>query len=170
MLPGLLRDLYVGRKTGMLGLASGDERRSLRFRHGHILSANTNVREDRMGEVLVRHGLLSQADLKRATGFVLRDKKRLGVALVELGLLDQAGLEDALALHVREVLSKIFPWSQGSYEFVEESEVEPAPEDVTLRLSTGELILQAARSVQDPDLVRYNLGDIDRVLGLSSAP
>src|SRR5262245_40470343 len=161
VLPGLLRDLYVGRKTGKLSFASGEERRSLRFRHGHIVSADTNVREDRMGEVLVRHGLLSQADLKRATGFVLRDKKRLGVVLIELGLLDQAGLEDALALHVRAVLSKVFSWAQGSYEFREQSEEEATQGDVTLRLSTGELILQSARSVLDPDLVRYNLGDLD---------
>jgi tetratricopeptide (TPR) repeat protein len=170
VLPGVLRDIYVGRKTGLLRFSSGEERRGLRLRHGHILGADTNVREDRMGEVLVRHGLLSQADLKRATGFVLRDGKRLGNVLVELGLLDQAGLEDALTLHVSEVLGKIFAWNQGSYEFEEQPEAEVTPDGATLRLSTGELILQAARSVHDPDLVRYNLGDIDRVLGLSTDP
>lgn len=170
VLPGVLRDLYVGRKTGLLTFSSGEERRAVHLRHGHIVSGDTNIREDRMGEVLVRHGLLSQADLKRATGFVLRDKKRLGIVLVELGLLDQAGLEDALALHVREVLGRIFAWSQGSYEFEEKPEDAAAQGELTLRLSTGELILQAARSVQDPDVVRYNLGDIDRVLALSSDP
>jgi HEPN domain-containing protein len=170
VLPGLLRDLYVGRKSGRLSFVSGEERRALRLRSGHIVSADTSVREDRMGEVLVRHGLLSQADLKRATGFVLRDKKQLGIVLSELKLLDQAGLEDALALHVREVLAKVFAWNQGSYEFVDEAERPPEPGELTLRLSTGELILQAARSVLDPDVVRYNLGDIDRVLRLSSDP
>jgi len=170
ILPGVLRQLYVGRGTGVLAFTMADEQRSLRLQHGHIVSADTNVREDRMGEVLVRHGLLSQADLKRATGFVLRDKKRLGVVLVELGLLDQAGLEDAVALHVREVLGKIFAWNQGSYEFREAPEGEASQGAVTLRLSTGELILHAARSVQDPDVVRYNLGDIDRVLDLSADP
>jgi len=39
-----------------------------------------------------------------------------------------------------------------------------------LRLSTGDLILQAARSVQDPDVVRYNLGDLERRLVLSNDP
>lgn len=170
VLPGVLRQLYVERKTGVLTFSATDEQRSLRFQHGHIVSADTSVREDRMGEVLVRHGLLSQADLKRATGFVLRDTKRLGVVLIELGLLDQAGLEDAVALHVRQVLSKMFSWDQGSYEFREEPEGEAAQGDVTLRLSTGELILQAARSVQDPDVVRYNLGEIHRVLDSSSDP
>jgi curved DNA-binding protein CbpA len=42
--------------------------------------------------------------------------------------------------------------------------------DVALLASTGDLILEATRSVQDPDVVRYNLGDLDRVLGLSSDP
>jgi curved DNA-binding protein CbpA len=37
-------------------------------------------------------------------------------------------------------------------------------------VSTGDLILEATRSVQDTDVVRYNLGDIDRVLGLSNDP
>jgi curved DNA-binding protein CbpA len=32
------------------------------------------------------------------------------------------------------------------------------------------MILEAVRSVEDPDVVRYALGDIDRILGLSSDP
>ena len=123
-----------------------------------------------MGELLVARGLLTPADLKRSTGFALRDGKRLGVVLVELGLLDAQGLEDAVSTHVQHVLEKVFAWSDGSYSF--QPEAEPAPEQggLTLRLSTGDLILQAARSVRDPDVVRYNLGDLDRRLALSSDP
>jgi tetratricopeptide (TPR) repeat protein len=170
VLPGVLRELYVGRKTGVLTFTRGDERRSVRVRGGHIVTADTTVREDRMGEVLVRHGLLPAADLKRAVGFSLRDNKLLGVVLMELGLLDERGLEQALALHVRAVLSRVFSWQEGSYEFVDETDAAEKPGDVTLRMSTGDLILEATRSVQDPDVVRYNLGDIDRVLGLSNDP
>ncbi|HET8645102.1 MAG TPA: DUF4388 domain-containing protein, partial [Vicinamibacteria bacterium] len=161
VLPGVLRELYVGRRTGVLTFTRGDERRSVRLRGGHIVSADTTVREDRMGEVLVRRGLLGASDLKRVIGFVLRDKKRLGEVLMEQGLLDAKGLEEALALHVRTVLSAVFSWPEGAYEFTEEPESEPGPGDVTLRASTGDLILEATRSVQDPDVVRYNLGDID---------
>jgi hypothetical protein len=169
VLPGVLRDLYVGRKTGLLALTRDQELRGVRFHRGHIINADTNAREDRLGDVLVRHGLLTSQDLKRATGFVLRDKKRLGHVLIELGLIDQKGLEGGLALHVQEVLSKAFSWSHGSYEFQEE-EGTATESDITLRVSTGELILQATRSVKDPDVVRYNLGDVNRVLGLSSDP
>jgi len=170
VLPGVLRELYVGRRSGMLTFRSGEERRGVRFRKGHIVNADSSAREDRMGEVLVRYGRLTAADLKRAVGFALRDKKLLGAVLVELGLLGADQIEDALALHVHEVLTKVFAWSEGTYEFAPEDDSAPVPGDVTLKVSTGELILEAARTVTDPDVVRYYLGDIDRVLGLASDP
>ena len=51
-LPGLLRELYVGRKTGVLHFSAGEERRSVRMRRGHLIHADTNVKEDRLGETL----------------------------------------------------------------------------------------------------------------------
>ncbi len=169
VLPELLRTMYVGRSSGMLHLVRGDEEQRLRFRGGHIVNAHTNVVEDRLGEMLVRRGLLTPADLARATEVVVRDKRRLGEVLAELGLLDANGLEDAIALHVHETIARLFTWPDGLYAFKDEAE-EPSASEVTLKLSTGELILEAVRAVRDPDVVRYALGDIDRVLALSSDP
>jgi DnaJ-domain-containing protein 1 len=170
VLPGVLRELFVGRKTGVLSFRLKDERRSVRFRGGNIVSADSSVPEEWMGEMLVRQGRLSRDNLKRAVGFVLRDKRRLGVVLQELGFLDADGLEEAVGDHVKAVLGKVFSWSDGSYQFEEEPDDRMREGDVTLRLSTGELILEAARSVSDPDVVRFNLGDIDQVLALSNDP
>ncbi len=167
---GILRELYVGRKSGLLHFTKEGERRSVRLYKGNIIHADTNVKEERLGETLVRRGLLSASDLKRATGFVLRDKRRLGEVLQEMGVLDKDQLEDALALQVREILPKVFAWSDGEYAFEPDSSEVPGDHDATLKLSTGEIILEAVRSVSDPDVVRYALGDIDRVLGLSSDP
>ncbi|MFN8093577.1 MAG: DUF4388 domain-containing protein [Vicinamibacteria bacterium] len=164
----LLREAYVGRLNGQLHLARGDERHSLRFRRGHIVNATTNVLQDRLGEMLVRRGLLSPDDLARATDIVVREKKRLGFVLNELGLIDQSGLEDAIALHVHEMLAKVFAWDEGSFEF--EAEDDTPGVELTLKLSTGELILEAVQAVKDPDVVRYSLGDRDRVLALASDP
>jgi tetratricopeptide (TPR) repeat protein len=168
-LPALLREIYVGRRSGMLTLARGTVRQSLRFRRGNIVNARTNVTEERLGEMLVRRGLLSEADLARATEVVVRDGRRLGEVLGEMGLMDASGLEDAVALHVHETLAQVFAWHDGTYSFEDEPERDPADE-LTLKLSTGELILEAVRAVRDPDVVRYSLGDMDRVLVLSSDP
>jgi curved DNA-binding protein CbpA len=169
VLPQLLRRIYVERRTAMLRCVRGDEEQSLRFNGGHIVNAHTNIKADRLGEMLVRRGLLSDDGLARATEIVIREKRRLGEVLDELGLLDANGLEDAIAIHVHEMLARLFSWTDGSYALADEPE-DAARSDVTLKLSTGELILEAARAVKDPDVVRYALGDVDRVLNLSSDP
>jgi hypothetical protein len=169
VVPDLLREIYVGRRSGTLNLVRGQERQSLRFRHGHIVNAHTNVLEERLGEMLVRRGVLSEADLARATEVVVRDARRLGEVLAEMGLIDGSGLEDAVALHVHEMLTRVFAWPDGNYAFEEEPAGEPEGE-LTLKLSTGELILESVQAVRDPDVVRYALGDMDRVLVLSADP
>jgi curved DNA-binding protein CbpA len=167
VVPELLRELYVGRRTGALNLQKGDERQSLRVRRGHIVNAHTTVKEERLGETLVRRGLLTEDDFARATEVALQSNKRLGQAFLELGIMDQSGLEDAVALHIHTQLAKVFTWKEGSFTFEEE---EDSPGELTLKLSTADLILEAVRAISDPDVVRYLLGDMDRVLALSSDP
>ncbi len=165
----LLREIYVGGKSGHLHLTSGHERRRLRILGGRIIDGSSDVQGERLGEVLVRYGLLSQADLERAVAVVLRERKKLGPVLDEMGLLDRPRMEDALGLHVREVLFVMLDRPNASFRFEETSEglVEG---EVTCRLSTGDVILEATRRVQDPALVRRGIGDPNRVLVLSGDP
>ena len=79
----------------------------------------------------------------------MRDRRRLGEVLVELELIDANGLEDAVAFHVHEMLAKIFLWHDGTFAFAEVPEAE-AGSELTLKLSTGELILEAVQAVQRP--------------------
>ena len=167
VLPGILRDLYVGRKTGVLRCVQGEERRNIRFRRGHIVNADSNVQGKQLGEVMVEQGWIQPDDLTRATDTVKATGKRLGEVLIELGVLTSDKLEDALALHVQHIVARVFTWTEGQFEFEEEPDI---PGEITLKLSTGELILEAVRQVGDPDVIRYALGDLDRVLALSSDP
>ena len=171
VLPGFLRDLYVGRKSGLARFVRGSEERNVGFRRGHISHASTNVASDYLTNTLQRNGLLSAADQQRCVAKMAEEKKRLGEVLLELGLMTKEKVEESLALHVREVLVKVFSWHDGTYSFEEQPDAELwGADDVTQRLSTGELILEAVRRVQDPDVVRYALGDTNRVLQLSNDP
>ena len=168
-LPALLRAVYVGRKTGTLHFTRAQDVRSVRFRQGHILSAQSSVPNEHLGEVLVRNELLTAADLERAGARKRATGKRLGETLQEMGLIEPEHLEDALALHVREVLLSVFSWTTGEYSFDEPSG--PAFQgDPTLKLSTGEMILETVRLLQNPHVVRAGLGKTDRVLDLSTDP
>jgi tetratricopeptide (TPR) repeat protein len=170
VLPPVLQAIYVGRESGILHVSREDARRSLYFKRGALVHAGTNVREERLGEVLVRQGFLKPEDLKRATELLVRENKRLGLALVELGILTKDRVELALTEHARLVLEKILAAHEGSYEFEPKPEDSFDKDDFPLKLTTGEIVLDAVRRVEDPDVVRYALGDIDRILGLSSDP
>src|SRR6266700_2146105 len=170
VLPGLMRDLYVGRKTGILHFARAEQRYSVRFQRGHLVNATTNVTEDRLGEMLVRERLLSKDNFVKATVMVVREQKRLGQALLELEAFDQEGLEKAIARHVHELLTRVLAWNEGTWEFVEEPEATVSTDEITLKLSTGDVILEAVHGTNDPDVIRYALGDIDRVLAHSTDP
>jgi len=166
--PEILRDLYVGRRTGLLHFARGDALRSVRFDKGRIVHAATNDPDMQFGEVLVRDGLLTRAQLVQAAG-VTRDKgRRFGKVLADMSLVNEKAFEDALALYVREVLLDVFSWEESVYSF--EEGVAAADEDRTLKLSTGEMILEAVRLVDSERAIRRALGDLDRVLAVTSDP
>ena len=165
----LLREVYVGGKSGHLHLAVDGGRKSLRIRQGQIVHGTSDTDGEHMGDVLVRYGLLSQADLERAVAIVLQERKRLGVVLVELGLLERDRVEEAIGLHAREILFNALgrPGLSCVFEELSDSLVET---DAVCPYSTGQLILEATRRILDPEMVRTVLGDLGRVLVLSSDP
>jgi hypothetical protein len=170
VLPGVLRTLYSERKTGLLHVTRGGERGSVCFVKGAIVYGDTTIPECHMGETLVRHGLLTQDDLDRALDLVRVTGRRLGEVLLDLGIYDADGVEDALALQVREVLLTVFSWREGRYVFEEHDPSAFRGYDHPLPLSTGEVILDAVWSITDPDVIRFSLGDLDRVLVPASDP
>ena len=164
--PDLLRELYVARRDGTIRFSRGDEELSLQVRHGDIVGAESGVAGGRLDAFLVQQGLLTADDVEKALGAVARDEKPLPEVLLELGLMDESSLEDAVARHVMETLANVFTWDQGELAFEEE---EPS-QRLTLRLSTGALILEAVRATENPEFVTAALGDLDRTLQPSSDP
>ncbi|HEV7500460.1 MAG TPA: protein kinase, partial [Vicinamibacteria bacterium] len=88
----LMRDIYVGGRTGHLHFTRPKEWRSLRFLKGQILHATSDVEGEHLGDVLVRYGLLSQENLERAARVVLSERRRLGGVLDSMGIMPQGEL------------------------------------------------------------------------------
>ena len=170
VLPGLLREIYVNRRTGTLHLTREDQRGTVCFINGSIVFGGANIPECMMGETFVRHGLLTREQLAQALEASHGPAKRLGHALLELGFMDRSALDQALALHVREILQCVFSWPDGAYAFEEQDPRTLAALDRPLPLSTAEVILDAVWSVADSDVIRKALGDLDRVLVPASDP
>lgn len=166
-LPELLRDVYVGRRSGRLHLSRGRERYSVMFVKGDIVHCESSVAQAHLGEIMLRLGMLDRAVLTRARASVAASGRRMGEVLMTMGAIDPGHLEDALAAQVKEHLRRVFTWVDGRCAFQEQ---EPPADTITLKLSTGEMILDAVRLARDAEAIRSGLGDLGRVVILSSDP
>ena len=160
-----LREVYVIERTGLLHVTRGEkEGVSFRSVNGEIVSGSSRDERGRLGESMVGRSLISRADLERALVIVNGQGRRLAPVLRDLDLVDTPALEQALALHIRELLLTALQWDEASLLF-EDQELPDAPaEDLTLRCSTAELILELVRHIPGRETVRRCLGDLDRPL------
>jgi serine/threonine protein kinase len=165
----LLREAHVEGKSGHLHFSHASEHRSLRLLQGRIVHGTSDVAGEHLGDVLVRYGHLSQADLERAIAVVLGQRKRLGTVLSDLGLIDTRAFGMAVGEHVREILFSALERSDGGSVF-EDLPDTPLEVDLLCELTTAEAILEATRRVHDPALIERALGDMNRVLVPASDP
>ena len=162
----LMRDVFAAGKTGHLHFAHGSQRRSLFFVRGNILHGTTDVEGEHLGHVLVRYGFIDQATLESLVPIVLRERRRLGVLLQEKGFLTAERLDEGIGLHVRDILFDMVDRSEGVFSF--EEMVVDGGSDVKAHILPGQIILEAARRLQAPEIVTKVLGDVDRPLVMSA--
>ena len=143
----LLRDIVAQGKTGNLHFSQGEERRSLFFVRGNILYGSTNVEGEHLGHILVRYGFIDQATLERVVPIVLKERKRLGGLLREMGILTAARVDEGIGLHVRDILFDMVDRGEGQFSF---EDVVMDGADITVPVSTEQIILEAARRLQAP--------------------
>ena len=167
--PPLLRRLYLERRTGLLHVSRGTERGSVCFVQGQIAWGQSSITECHLGPVLVRHGFIAQETLDQVVDLV-GGGKRLGDLLLEFGSLDRETLDEALGIQVRETLLSVFAWQEGRWRLEDHPPEFFKGYDRPLRVSTGDLILDAVWSIPDLEVVRFALGDLNRVLALTADP
>jgi len=166
----VLRAALVRALSGHLVFTRGDESISLRFISGQVVSGSSEPVPGRLGEVLVRSGVLERAQLDPALTRAGGQDRCLGPVLVEQGLVTREQVEEALRLQVCSVLSEALSWSRGSFRFdLGDGSVQPL-EEVSLRMSTAQLILQAVNALEDASSIRDALGDPNRLVSSVKNP
>ena len=93
-------------RTGILTCQGRRVTRHLVFKEGAISSARSSDNEERLGEVLVRQGSITQQHLDDATIFA-RKGRRLGEILVEFSIVQPAQIEDLVRKQILEVSSNV---------------------------------------------------------------
>jgi hypothetical protein len=149
----LLHFLSLHRKSGKLTLRRRQGSGLIVLRNGRIIYAASSSVREAFGNILLCHGLVSEATLTAAlerqqwTG---RDQ-RLGAVLIEMGALREEEVRDVVRYQVATVLAELDQWDDGFFRFdvldiPERGEIEVDAQDfvVTEGLNTEEILMQVA--------------------------
>jgi tetratricopeptide (TPR) repeat protein len=167
-LPDVLQLLALGQKTGCLALSDRSSFGYIFFEQGSISYASIVNRRDRLGDLLVKNGLLAPEALAAAveeqgTG----DERRLGEILVERGAITRAQLEQYIRMQIEEAVYFLFTWTQGSFNF--EPEQRPEEGAFLVSINPENLLLEGARRVDEWSLIEKKIPSLDMVFLLDPA-
>jgi len=149
-LPDVLEFLRVTRRTGVLAFKKEALKKNLYIKDGNVIFANSNVLEERLGDLLLQWGRISKDAYDRSVS-MLGSKKRQGRILVELGALTPKQLWEGVQDQIRQIVYSLFNWETGIFYFAE-GEL-PSKENITADVSISELIVQGIRKIQEPALL-----------------
>jgi tetratricopeptide (TPR) repeat protein len=161
-LPDVLQLLALGQKTGCLSIADRSNFGYIYFDRGRICYASIVNRRDRLGDILVKHGLVTQeqldAGIKRQEK--VRDKK-LGEILVSQSAISQENLERYMRMQIEEAVYYLFTWTQGTFNF--ETDVRPEQQDFLVSINPESLLLEGARRVDEWSLIEKKIPSFDLI-------
>ncbi|MBX7187460.1 MAG: DUF4388 domain-containing protein [Vicinamibacteria bacterium] len=169
VLPELLRRIFLDRRTGCLHLACGVERSDVEFCDGYLVNAATTLPGANLGDLLVQSGLLSARDRDACLEIAALSGERLGETLLRHGLLGHEHLSQGLGLQLREVLARSLAWTGGVYTFADAAERKPVASGFEEpRLDPREVLLDATWTLMGDPALDGLLGDTRRKVSRST--
>jgi tetratricopeptide (TPR) repeat protein len=152
--------LAMGQKTGCLSVTDRSKFGQIFFERGRITYARIVNRRDRLGDLLVREGALTQQQLMDVLERQSREPdKRVGELLVDSGLITTKDLERYIRIQIEEAIYHLFTWSRGSFYF--EVEERPDASDLLVSINPESLLLEAARRVDEWSLIEKKIQSLD---------
>ncbi len=161
-LPDVLQLLSMGQKTGCLSVADRNNFGYVYFDHGYITYASIVNRRDRLGDILVKGGLITPEQLQAGIERQSHERdKRLGELLVAMGSISRPDLERYMRVQIEEAVYYLFTWMSGSFSF--EPDVQPEEQDFLVRITPESLLLEGARRVDEWSLIEKKIPSFDLI-------
>jgi tetratricopeptide (TPR) repeat protein len=154
----LILEAYLSKSTGILRLTQTQIKKSLYFRDGNIIFAHSNLKSDRLGDILLKLGKITQEDFQTLSFFAERGV-RLGQILCDKGFLTESQVASSVVYQVEQIIYSVFNWDYGDYEFLQRDR--PVFEDIMVELPTTEIILQGIRNITNLFVLERGIGEGD---------
>jgi len=160
-LPDVLSFVAMIRATGKLALRSGSLDRTIIWKDGEIVFANSNSPEHSLGQFLLRNGKINQAQYEESKRRVT-PTMRHGKVLVQMGAISPKDLWWGVKNQVLEIIYSLFTWKDGTFGFYESVE-EIAMERIVLSINTSSVIMEGIRRLDETARIKEKISGLDMV-------
>jgi hypothetical protein len=165
-LPDIFQLIGLQRKTGILTLVNEKDGESVTvtFESGMVVMADSSARrlEDRLGNVLVKQGKITQERLDEALAVQKQTLQRLGHVLANAGAITAKDLRDALQVQISQIVFRVFRWRDGRYHFAPADAVDYDRENVA-PMSTDFILMEGIRMVDEWPIIEKKIPSLDMV-------
>ncbi len=165
-LADIFQTLAMAKMEGVLRVRNPIEERQIHCRDGYVrVHVPARLATRRLGQRLVRAGLVQADQLRTALIEQGKEKKSIGQTLVDRGLVTQEALDDIVGTQIAEDLFALFTWRHGAFEFWKG---EPTPEVRRVfaacpEFEVNSLLLEVARRSDEWESILGAIGSLDEV-------
>ncbi len=168
-LPEILQLVATTRKTGTLAIQNQSAIVMVYFKDGHITYAYGPQQTYHIGQLLKELEVLTAQQLEDAVKIQAESETsaRLGEILIEQNYISRSDLEAAVKTQIEELLYSLLSWQTGSFKFYENQL--PTEEEITVRLSVENVILEGLRRFDEMNMAETALPDSSSVYTIAAS-
>ncbi len=160
------KKLYFTKRTGVLTCEAGETRRAVYFHSGFVVSARSSLEQDRLGEVMMRHGRITRRQFEDASHFI-KSGWRLGEILAELNIIGEEEIETFVRLQLLDIACTQLIIPPKRLQF---SSLTTVDGSLSTPLSVADILMEAARRTSSLDKELQSLTSDGRKLGFPKDP
>lgn len=161
-LGNLFQVISMSAARGFLTISQGETKKTIQFASTGIRLVSGVRRALPLGQILIRMGRMTQAQLDELLAEQRQTQRRLGDLVIERGIVTREQIEQALRDQVSEEIYELFAWAEGRFYFAE-AENDNLPNGsgplatVTLDSNIISLMVEAARRADEMKLIRSEI-------------
>ncbi|HEX9162649.1 MAG TPA: DUF4388 domain-containing protein [Thermoanaerobaculia bacterium] len=154
-LPDVLTFVSMIRGSGKLGLRLNDLERTVIWKDGEIVFAQSNSPEHSLGQFLLRNGKITHKQYEESRQKIT-PTLRHGKLLVQMGAISPKDLWWGVKNQALEIIYSLFHWNEGHFAFFESAE-EVSSERIVLQLNASSVIMEGVRRMDESLRIREKI-------------
>jgi len=146
VLASILEVMHVAKWDGAFHVCAGELHKILYLRRGVLLAARSNDPGDRLGQVMVERGMISEQQRSQCAE-AIGEASRFGTVLVSRGILTNSGVYEGLRLQTEQIVSSMLALTHGRFYLVQPLNMTEVP--AMLRLDVQQLLMDGMRQLDE---------------------